>query len=376
MIEWSQDTIDAFRQTLLDWYDTHGRDLPWRQDHDPYHVWISEIMLQQTQVNTVIPYYERFMTWFPTVQELATAPEARLMKAWEGLGYYSRARNLQKAARQIVADYHGQWPQTADGLRELAGIGPYTAGAIASIAFDQPVPAVDGNAFRVFARLLKIDADIAKPQTRQIFEQVITRIISPDRPGDFNQAIMDLGASYMSAKNPDSEHSPVRQFNQAYLDGVEDQYPVKTKKPRPKPVAYLGLVMPDADQYLMEKRPSNGLLANFWTFPLVKQADVLVATDSGDTDSGDNEPTDSEILELLRQYLMTKYGFKVSLKPVQGRPVTHTFTHQKWTITLLQVIWNERPDLSYFPGEWLNVTKFDQIAWPKVQEKMWARVGK
>lgn len=192
MIEWTDQQIQAFQTTLLTWYDQEKRDLPWRRDHDPYHVWVSEIMLQQTQVQTVMPYYNRFMAQFPTVADLATAPEAKLMKAWEGLGYYSRARNLQRAARQIVDEYGGEWPQTAAGLQKLAGIGPYTAGAIASIAFNEPVPAVDGNAFRVFARLLKIDDDIAKPQTRQVFEQVISRVISQERPGDFNQAIMDL----------------------------------------------------------------------------------------------------------------------------------------------------------------------------------------
>ncbi len=230
MISWSADKIHDFQETLLAWYDAEKRDLPWRHDQDPYHVWISEIMLQQTQVQTVIPYYERFMAKFPTVADLAAAPEPELLKAWEGLGYYSRARNLKKAAIQLVTDYEGVWPKTAAELQALTGIGPYTAGAIASIAFGEVVPAIDGNAFRVFSRLLKIDADIAKPQTRKIFEAAIQPIVSPTRPGDFNQAIMDLGSSYMTAKNPDSEHSPVKTFNQAYLDGVEDQYPVKTKK--------------------------------------------------------------------------------------------------------------------------------------------------
>jgi A/G-specific adenine glycosylase len=193
MIEWDAATIKDFQTTLLDWFDHEGRDLPWRHDHEPYHVWVSEIMLQQTQVQTVIPYYQRFMALFPTVADLAAAPESQLLKAWEGLGYYSRVRNMQRCAKQLLTDYDGQWPQTAAELTELIGIGPYTAGAIASIAFNEPVPAVDGNAYRVFSRLLKIDADIAKPQTRAVFERVISQIISQERPGDFNQAIMDLG---------------------------------------------------------------------------------------------------------------------------------------------------------------------------------------
>lgn len=370
MIEWSQKTIEAFRRTLLDWYDANRRDLPWRQDHDPYHVWVSEIMLQQTQVNTVIPYYERFMVQFPTVIDLARAPEEQLMKAWEGLGYYSRARNLQKAARQVVDDHHNQWPQTVEGLRELAGIGPYTAGAIASIAFNQPVPAVDGNAFRVFARLLEIDDDIARPQTRAVFEKVIARIIDPDRPGDFNQAIMDLGSSYMSAANPDSAHSPVRAFNQAYLDGVEDGYPVKTKKPRPKRIDYFAVVLQDVDRYLMEKRPSTGLLANFWTFPLVSREAVLTELKVEDGDA----LTEAQWVPLLQQYLVDKYGISVTLKQAPGRPVMHTFTHQKWQITLLRAESAGNLDLSYFPGDWIDRADFEGMAWPKVQEKMWERV--
>lgn len=366
MIEWSPQTIADFQDTLLTWYDQNKRDLPWRRDHDPYHVWISEIMLQQTQVNTVIPYYEKFMAWFPTVNDLANAPELRLMKAWEGLGYYSRARNLQKAARQLVDDYQGQWPKTAKELQELAGIGPYTAGAIASIAFNQPVPAVDGNAFRVFARLLKIDADITKPQTRAIFEQVITKIISKKRPGDFNQAIMDLGSSYMSAKNPDSEHSPVKQFNQAYLDGVEEKYPVKTKKPRPKKIDYFALVIQNGNQFLLEKRPSNGLLANFWTFPLIQKNTVL---ESADLDLNNNY-SDIELQRPLEMYVKTEYGLSLSLQPQIGRPITHTFTHQKWFITAVKATWQNALDLSYFTGQWFTIRDLQHIALPKVQEKM------
>ena len=152
MIEmWHEDKIAALRQTLLEWYDREGRaDLPWRRDHEPYHVWVSEIILQQTQVQTVIPYFERFMTTFPTIADLAKAPEQVLLKTWEGLGYYSRVRNMQKAAQQVVNDYAGVWPSNMAALQKLTGIGPYTAAAIASISFNEPVPAIDGNAFRVF----------------------------------------------------------------------------------------------------------------------------------------------------------------------------------------------------------------------------------
>lgn len=366
MITWSPEKIAAFQKTLLNWYDQNKRDLPWRKDHDPYHVWVSEIMLQQTQVQTVIPYYQRFMKLFPTVQALADADETQLMKAWEGLGYYSRARNLQKAARQIITDYHGEWPKTKAGLQELSGIGPYTAGAIASIAFNQPVAAVDGNAFRVFARLLKIDADIAKPQTRRLFENVIGSVISKDRPGDFNQAIMDLGASYMTAANYHSADSPVKAFNQAYLDGVEDQYPVKTKNKRPVPVAYYGLLITSNNGFLFEKRPTHGILSNFWMFPLVKVADLKVTKDA---DEG------QQLNALENQFLET-YRLKIHVTKLGGQPVTHTFTHQKWRITLLTANLAEHVDLSYFPGKWIPASAFKTFAFTKVQDKMWQRYQK
>lgn len=363
MIEWSPATIKAFQTTLLTWFDQEGRDLPWRRDHEPYHIWVSEIMLQQTQVQTVIPYYERFMDWFPTVQELAAAPEDRLLKAWEGLGYYSRVRNMQRCARQLLADYDGQWPKTATELTELIGIGPYTAGAIASIAFNEPVPAVDGNAFRVFSRLLEIDADIAKPQTRQLFEQVIAKIIPVDRPGDFNQAIMDLGSSYMTARNPDSEHSPVKAFNQAYLDGKELAYPVKTKKPRPVPVDYVAVMAKvPTGEWLMTQRPSTGMLANLWTVPLVKVDDLDLADDA----------TEDDVLVAVSTYFKRDYQLNLVGKELPLKPVSHTFTHQKWTIQLLagQV---EEADLAYFPGKVVSDDQLTDLPMPKVQDRIWQR---
>lgn len=362
MIQWDDATIQDFQTTLLNWFDQEGRDLPWRRDHQPYHVWVSEIMLQQTQVQTVIPYYERFMAWFPTITALADAPEERLLKAWEGLGYYSRVRNMQRCARQLLSDYNGQWPQTAAELEELVGIGPYTAGAIASIAFNQPVPAVDGNAYRVFSRLLKIDDDIAKPQTRQVFERAIGRIISHERPGDFNQAIMDLGSSYMTARQPDSAHSPVKRFNQAYLDGQELDYPVKTKKPRPKPVAYVAVLARMDEQWLMTQRPSTGMLANLWTVPLIKVTDLDLAEDA-------DEQTK---LAAVQAYFQREYQLSLTATWLPERPVTHTFTHQKWTIQLAagQV---KLADLAYFAGRAVPTAELRQLPVPKVQEKIFTR---
>ncbi|MDF7637434.1 A/G-specific adenine glycosylase [Leuconostocaceae bacterium ESL0958] len=303
MEEWNQATIAAFRQDLLSWYDQEGRsELPWRRDTDPYRVLVSELMLQQTRVETVKDYFVRFMTALPTVQDLAAAPEDQVLKLWEGLGYYSRARNLHKAAKVVVDELDGHWPASYDDLLTLPGVGPYTAAAIASISFGEVVPAIDGNFFRVFSRLLKIDADIAQPKTRKIFYQAIAPIVDPERPGDFNQAIMDLGSTYMKADQPDSAHSPVKAYNAAYRDGVEDAYPVKSKKKKPVRQVYQAQVAYDEQgRLLYEQRPAQGLLANFWTLPL--------------------RPVDS-VEALAGQQLTTK-------------PVTHVFTHRKWEIWLV-----------------------------------------
>jgi A/G-specific adenine glycosylase len=313
MITWNNQTIKDFRKALLDWYDKTGRShLPWRKDTDPYHVWVSEIMLQQTQVDTVVPYYERFLETLPTVQDLAEANEDLLLNLWSGLGYYSRVRNMQKAAQEIVNDYKGIWPHTSKELERLTGIGPYTAAAIASISFGGVVPAIDGNMFRVFARLLKIDADIAQPKTRKLFYEMIQPIVDPDRPGDFNQAIMDLGSSYMSAKTATTAASPVAKFNASYQDGTELDYPVKTKKTKPVPKYYAALISQQGDTLAYQQRPETGLLANFYTFPLVEANswDAILPT------------------------VEAQYGQAYQLNIT---PVTHVFSHQKWQVMLVQV---------------------------------------
>lgn len=329
---WSEETIENFRRTLLDWYDREGRaTLPWRVDHDPYRVMVSEIMLQQTQVDTVLPYYERFMQALPTVQDLARAPEAQVLKLWEGLGYYSRARNLQKAARFVVDDLHGHWPESADDLQVLPGVGPYTSAAIASISFGEVVPAVDGNAYRVFSRLLKIDADIAQPKSRKIFYDAILPIVDPDRPGDFNQAIMDLGSSYMTAKNPNSADSPVRAFNAAYRDGVEMAYPVKTKKQKPVKQLYMATVSEKDGRLLFEKRPDTGLLSGFWTFPL-------------------------EEIQNIEQIV----GEQLHIKPI-----VHVFTHRRWEI------WLVKRDLPLTDNrQYLAPDQWQHLSLPTVQHKL------
>lgn len=358
---WSKAKVTAFRCALLGWYDQEKRDLPWRRDHDPYHILLSETMLQQTQVATVIPYYEHFLQLFPTVQALAQAPEDQVMKAWEGLGYYSRARHLQQAAKQVVQDYGGQFPRTAAELRQLSGIGPYTAGAIASIAFNQPEPAIDGNAFRVFSRLFKIDADIAKPQTRQLFDQLIRQLIDPKRPGDFNQAIMDLGSSYMRAKDPDPAHSPLAAFDQSYLSDTVMDYPVKSKKKPKKVVPYFALVIHSPQGYLLVRRPRTGMLADLWMFPLVDRSELDAALEV------DQLVEAADRFEALADVHLT---FEVT----GAKLVRHTFTHQQWQLTLVQA---DSPafDLAVLPAKWVKAADFGRLALPTVQKKLLKALG-
>ena len=222
---------ETLAAALLEWRDANARDLPWRRNRDPYRVWVSEIMLQQTRVEAVIPYYERFLKRFPTVQALAEAPEADLLASWAGLGYYRRARLLYRAAKEIAAEF----PDTYEGIRALPGIGNYTAGAIASLAFGLPHAALDGNLMRVLARLDADGRDIARPATKRALErraQSLVEKAGPGRHGDLNEALMDLGATVCTPKSPQCPVCPVTRFCKARKQGIQQQLPVKVKKDR------------------------------------------------------------------------------------------------------------------------------------------------
>ena len=253
---------------LLAWYRENARDLPWRREPTPYRVWVSEIMLQQTRVAAVLGYFARFMEAFPSVRDLAAAPEDQLMKLWQGLGYYSRARNLQKAARQIVEDFGGQFPTRYEELRSLAGVGDYTAAAIASIAFGQPVPAVDGNLLRVSARVLGDDTDITTAKGKKHFAAALQSVIPLDFPGQFNQAMMDLGATVcLPNGEPLCERCPAADFCQAHLQGRTGELPVRpAKKPRRVERRKVYFFFYEG-KVALRRRPAKGLLAGLWEYP-------------------------------------------------------------------------------------------------------------
>lgn len=253
---------------LIAWYKKNKRDLPWRKTRDPYRIWISEIMLQQTRVETVIPYYEKFLKRFPDIAALARAPLDSVLKAWEGLGYYSRARHLHEAARVIVTRFGGKIPDTKERLLQLPGIGEYTAGAVLSIAFEKPCAAVDGNVIRVIARLFGIEDPVDGQDIKKKIGGIALRLVPADEPGHFVQALMDLGSGVCAPRGPGCSICPLAAVCVAREKGVQEAIPAKKKAaavPRRKAAAVV--IRNEAGKVLMVKRPHRGLLGGLWSFP-------------------------------------------------------------------------------------------------------------
>ena len=365
---WEEEKITSFREKLLVWYDVHKRDLPWRRTQDPYKIWISEIMLQQTRVDTVIPYYERFLDWFPTVADLAQAPEEKLLKAWEGLGYYSRVRNMQKAAQQIMENHGGVFPSSYEEISKLKGIGPYTAGAIASIAFGLPEPAVDGNVMRVLARLFEVDYDIGVPTNRKIFQAMMEILIDPARPGDFNQALMDLGSDIESPVNPRPEESPVKEFSAAYQHGTMDRYPIKAPKKKPVPVYLTAFIIKDSQgRYLLEKNEREGLLSGFWHFPLIEVESLSGNLGQLSLLDGKGEAErNPEILSFEQDYDLA-IDWQDRSYPI----VQHVFSHRKWQVQIRYGLVKEGEQPATESTVWLTPEEFLDYPFAKPQQKIW-----
>ena len=360
---WKTEKIADFRTKLLAWYDENKRDLPWRRTNDPYKIWVSEIMLQQTRVDTVIPYYERFLDWFPTVTDLALAQEDTLLKAWEGLGYYSRVRNMQTAAQQVMADFDGDFPNTYKEIASLKGIGPYTAGAISSIAFNLPEPAVDGNVMRVLARLFEVNLDIGIASNRKVFQKMMEILIDPDRPGDFNQALMDLGSDIEAPVNPRPEDSPVREFSAAYQHGTMDIYPIKAPKKKPTPLNFEAfLIRNEKNEFLLEKKDSTGLLSGFWSFPLLR---------SDRKSDFKGQVSESEDLSNQRYIFESSYLTGIEWEAQGFSPVIHIFSHQKWTIQMNEGIVKGNANVDLENCRWVAISDFASYPFAKPQQKMW-----
>lgn len=325
-----------FSRELLGWYMVNKRDLPWRRHRDPFFIWVSEIMLQQTRVDTVIPYFHRFIDRFPTIQALAEAPEEDVLKHWEGLGYYSRARNLQQAAKQVMELHGGNVPDDRAAVAALKGVGPYTTGAIMSIAFNRPEPAVDGNVMRVLSRQFLIEDDIMKGSTRAAMEELVRELIPDQRASDFNQALMELGALVCTPKSPHCLTCPVMEHCAGRLAGREETLPVKTKAKPPRleqrSVALIEGVGEHAGRILVRQRPATGLLARMWELPHVPAAPGGV----------DGPVPDEPAMDWLAGSLREE---GIGLQPLGFlREAEHTFSHIHWNLRVYRCM--EQPGLT------------------------------
>ena len=304
---------------VIEWYREHKRDLPWRRNPDAYRVWVSEIMLQQTRVEAVKPYYERFINELPEVKDLAEAKEDKLLKLWEGLGYYNRVRNMQKAAQQIMVDYQGHFPETYEEIRSLKGIGSYTAGAISAFAYGIPKPAVDGNVLRVISRLTGSREDIMKQSVRKKIEEALEKVVPVNAAGDFNQGLIELGAIVCVPNGePKCGECPVAMLCEARKQGTVNEIPVKSKNKPRKIEERTVLVFRDGRQLAIRKRPSKGLLAGLYEFP--------------------SEPGRMSLEEAAA------FSKKIGLMPVRIRELgeaKHIFSHVEWHMTGYEVLVDE-----------------------------------
>ncbi|MFK8242347.1 MULTISPECIES: A/G-specific adenine glycosylase [unclassified Facklamia] len=351
---WNQQKINQFRSDLLAWYDANKRDLPWRRDNNPYYIWISEIMLQQTQVATVIPYFERFIATIPDIATLAQVDEQVLLQLWQGLGYYSRARNLKIAAQQIVEKHGGEMPKTMPELLALKGIGPYTAAAIGSMAFNLPEPAIDGNLLRVTARLFELDADIAKPSSRKQFAAILYELIDPKRPGDFNQAMMDLGATIMTPTNYYPENSPVKDYDASFINETAENYPVKSKKVKQTHHTMIAYYIQDSSgNVLYRQHLEEELLTGLWHFPMVEY------------DIDYEAATQKELLEPLAERYRLDWLLhdEVRVNAIAFPVVKHVFSHRVWHVQLISVTLTES-NVKEIPSGWQWVSNQDWLILP------------
>ncbi len=263
-------------EKLITWYQQNKRDLPWRHTKNPYNIWISEIMLQQTRVEAVKEYYKRFISRLPTLEDLATIEEDELLKLWEGLGYYSRVRNMQKTAKLLIEKGKNNLPNTKAELLSLPGIGSYTAGAILSIAFDIPEVAIDGNVYRVLGRIYKIEEDISKNSTYKIYEEKLRKLLPKQNTSDFTQSFMDLGSSICTPKSPKCEECPLNKNCQAKKTNTQENYPVKEKKVKQQTEERIVFLLIYKNKVAIQKREDTGLLASMYEFPNTKESFSLI----------------------------------------------------------------------------------------------------
>ncbi|MBF4692949.1 A/G-specific adenine glycosylase [Fusibacter ferrireducens] len=343
---------------LLIWYQEHKREMPWRETHDPYCIWLSEIMLQQTQVVTVIDYYNRFIKRFHDVKSLAEAEEQEVLKYWEGLGYYSRARNLHKCAQAIVSIHGGQFPRDYKQLLKLPGIGPYTAGAILSIAFNEKVPAVDGNVMRVYSRYFELSCDISDSKSRTIFESKVIETM-PEDARHFNQAIMELGATICTPKMPKCDVCPIASNCLARSTNSQLTYPIKTQKIKKRHEKVSVFLFVNQGRVMIEKRNDALLLKGLWGFPTHHVAM-----------SQKEDDLTSEVLsnEAMMNWIHANYDFRghiVTRVPAKK----HVFTHLVWHMTLIVVQIESPRAIDYPEIKWVEPSSLEAFPLPTAFKK-------
>lgn len=343
----------AYQTRLLNWYKENQRKLPWRETCDPYKIWVSEIMLQQTQVATVIDYYNRFIEAFPSVIDLAKANEDLVLKIWEGLGYYSRARKMIHCAKDIVEKYNGKFPKEYAKIIALPGIGPYTAGAVLSIAYNMPYPAVDGNVMRVISRQFNIAEDISQGRSRKVFEEKVESLLPEDRR-HFNQSLMELGAVICTPQNPKCNICPVNTFCEANKLQIQNFLPIKTKKIKKK-LQYMALAYVKCEgKVLLNKRPSEGLLGGLWGFPIVQVDNPLNGRYS------------------IQKELEENYGLKVKFEKEMSK-AKHVFTHLIWDMILYEFCTTKEVSIDYPCIVWISANEVSNYPLPTAFKKLLAQ---
>ena len=341
----------GFAAILLDWYRHHQRRLPWRGDSNPYRVWLSEVMLQQTRVETVMPYYRRWLRRFPTIGTVASATEEQLLKVWEGLGYYRRARLFHQACGRIVADHNGRFPADPGAFRRLPGVGPYTYAAVRSICFGDPLPAVDGNLKRVVARLLA--APLTGPALLKLAEEALTPAMQTQPAGEMNQALMDLGATVCTPREPLCHQCPLAGMCVAYQMGQVSDFPRRVaRKPIPRIPVAVGAVW-RGDQLLICRRPSEGLLGGLWELP------------GGKVEAGESPA------KAVRREILEEVGLTVEVGPLAGS-VRHAYTHFAITLDAFHCtsLHGDPQPLGCSQVRWIRWTDLPRFPFPRANHKL------
>ncbi len=346
--------IAALNDDLIRWFEQFKADLPWRRSKDPYAIWLSEMMLQQTQVGTVIPYYERFLARFPTVEALAAAPLSDVLKLWEGLGYYSRARNLHRAALQVVTDWGGVFPSTVPDLLKLPGIGRYSAGAIASLAFNADAPILDGNVIRVLARVFNIAEDVTENSTKEALWKLAAEILPTGRAGAWNEGLMELGRRICTPKSPTCDSCPIAVHCAARRLGIQNERPVK--RPRAKTPHFdvtAAVIFREDGHILIAQRPPEGMLGGLWEFP-----------------GGKREPGET-LPNCLRREIQEELGIDIAVGEQIG-VVRHGYTHFRITLYAFAcTLLNGDPQaIQCADWTWTTLDELDRYPFPVTDQKI------